>query len=320
MERGSACNPGWIFITEGIRNLIQQADHDAIFSEVDLIHDDPAGWRLADRQADVVVVCGNPKFNTDELGQYCDLGFWSRVERFLDNGRIVVNAFDGATCPYPDMGPVPEMSERLQCIGSNQRRVEFTSRCQLNIARDTLAASLIERKAGVHLLPCSSWWAADQRGVTSRSKTHNIVIAKKVFEHEWVASRLTALRDELAKELPTSLIVHDATDYWWMDKHSPGCGVMCVSDPDSLLRLYAGCFKMVSLRLHATIPAASLGSQVMGIHTDSRYLTSDLFEIRSIGFHEIKDNPRLEFTESVLAPSSEPFVELWKKKVMLETP
>jgi len=58
----------------------------------------------------------------------------------------------------------------------------------------------------------------------------------------------------------------------------------------------------------------------MGIHTDSRYLTSDLFEIRSIGFHEIKDNPRLEFTESVLAPSNEPFVELWKKKVLLETP
>jgi hypothetical protein len=62
--------------------------------------------------------------------------------------------------------------------------------------------------------------------------------------------------------------------------------VLLVTHPRELLRLLARAARVLSFRLHASIPALSLGCEVADVAFDARSLTLRLFGVESIRLDE----------------------------------
>jgi hypothetical protein len=60
-----------------------------------------------------------------------------------------------------------------------------------------------------------------------------------------------------------------------------------VSEPAALLRLYSSLDRELSFRLHAAIPAASVGCEVGMVATDSRPMACEEFEIPTINIGDL---------------------------------
>src|SRR3546814_16229471 len=69
---------------------------------------------------------------------------------------------------------------------------------------------------------------------------------------------------------------------------SNGIDATLISDAGSLLRTYARCNMVVSLRVHAAIPAASLGCEVALLAIDSRALITEPFGIPISPFTDLQ--------------------------------
>ena len=92
--------------------------------------------------------------------------------------------------------------------------------------------------------------------------------------------------------------MHSVDDLRWVLSVNDNVkDIVCIEDPESLLRFYAGVDRLLSFRLHATIPALSVGVKVCNVYMDSRYLTTDIFGIPSVDFTALQDKSFIpEFT------------------------
>jgi hypothetical protein len=79
---------------------------------------------------------------------------------------------------------------------------------------------------------------------------------------------------------PCHVVVHSYADWKWAERLRP----LCLSDPAELLEFYSRVDRMHSFRLHASIPALSLGANVTDYAIDSRCLTLEPFGVASVPF------------------------------------
>src|SRR3546814_5437569 len=85
-------------------------------------------------------------------------------------------------------------------------------------------------------------------------RDRNAIVLLEMRSHEWAPDTIKALQSRMA---PCEVIAINWNDYEWAI--SNGIDATLISDAGSLLRTYSRCNMVVSLRVHAAIPAASIG-------------------------------------------------------------
>lgn len=299
-----AGNPGWFFITDGIKWLMRQVDPDAIFLPVDMIRPDEPGWRMVMQQADCVILAGNPRFNWTEATTYWDWDVWQPILKAIKAGIPFADGWAGGSHP-PPLRRLDEMVAALARLQKTQRLLEFEAQASLCIARDTVAYHLLRRaNPRTYLLPCSSWFAARWHHVAATRKEYHAVNVRRIPGEEWIVDRLVAVQCDLSRERMTYMIAHAESDYSWAKSVRPDIpNLILLNDPESLLRLYARVDKLLSFRLHATIPALSLGARVCDMAIDSRSLAVREFGVQSVPYSDLR---RADFLPSFQPASNEP--------------
>lgn len=273
----TACtgNAGAHMITAGIRQIVQEARPDASFVIVDMLRDHEEHWAAA-RACDAVILCGNPRFSVADFDAWWESGIWSRITSCVDAGVRVIDGWAGACVGLDVPDDLEAQAERLLEIPRNRRALKAARRLHGVITRDPLAARLY-REAGireVHEAPCSSWLAHREFGVLfgweNPPYTHAIVLLA-LHGHPWAPDALSRLSAHLADAYgePAPFICTTWDDYAWAVENGLQ-NVQLVTDPKSVLELYGKVASLVSFRIHATIPAASLSTKVCTLAVDSR--------------------------------------------------
>src|SRR3546814_10493166 len=109
----------------------------------------------------------------------------------------------------------------------------------------------------------------------------------------------TLFRSLQSRMAPCEVIAINWNDYEWAI--SNGIDATLISDAGSLLRTYARCNMVVSLRVHAAIPAASLGCEVALLAIDSRALITEPFGIPISPFTDLQSRSE-EHTSELQSP------------------
>lgn len=288
-NRTANINPGCHYITDGIRWLIRRIDPTAQFLPIEMLEDDPAGWDVALSQTDILLLCGNPRFNLDKRGVYWDQDIWRRIVQATDAGIPFIDAWAGAAHPFP-LCDDQEMVDAIAAIPKTKMILAHESRAALCIARDRITAQLLEgHNDNTVLLPCSAWYACAEYGVAPAPKDCHCIALRMMPGYPWIIDRALAIQAALERELPTYIVAHLPEDYWWIKARRDVPNLLCLPDATSLLRFYARVDKLLSFRIHASIPALSLGTQVCNVSIDSRSLTVGEFGIESIPFTDLSD-------------------------------
>jgi hypothetical protein len=311
----NACdaNPGCELITAGIRWLLRQVDPAALFSRVDMLTPHPASWTLARAQADALLVCGNPRFSAEGGATWIEVGLWDA----LRCGLPVWDLWAGAAHGLPLL-PLDRMAQRVLANATARRILERERESHTLIVRDKLAARVCELAGLPHaLLPCCTWWSPREYAIEPAAKTQHAITVRNMPGHGWLAGRFLDLQRSLAAERPTYLVCHSVHDWHWLRASAPRVpqDVLCLSDPASLLRFYAATDKLISLRTHATLPAAALGAQVCDLSLDSRSLTCAEFGLTSTPFDALKARTWSPTFQSPVPPPLEPTLQLLRVSV-----
>jgi hypothetical protein len=272
---GVNSNPGWHLITAGIRYWLRREDPEATFTNVGMLEDDPAGWEVAQKEADKIVFCGNPRFNGTEAKVWHDWGIWDRI---LRTGKPFIDAWAGSACAFSDYTDPHKMAQHLLTVGKNRAVLEHEAKAERIIARDKTTELLCKTvNPNTTLLPCSTYYARLEYGIEPGEKNRDAIVLRCMPGHEWIIGRARALQRQLDN---CPIIVHCHQDWKWAMTASP----ICMSDPAELLRFYSHVKTLHSFRLHASIPALSLGAKVVDYAIDSRADALRPFGLTSVPF------------------------------------
>lgn len=270
-------NPGWVYITSGIKRHLRGLGF-TDFLAVDMMADDPAGWREA-RSADLLVMCGNPRFNATEERVWWDWGVWDRINATIGHGVPFFDAWAGSAVPFGCKDPLGT----LLAVEKNRAVLAWESRATRLVARDKDTKALFDTiHPGAELLPCSSSLAPLELGVEPGEKAYSAVILRRMPGHKLKVR-------ELAESLPDPchLVAVNAQDAEAFRDLNP----LLIPDPVELLRFLARAGCVHSLRVHASIPAHALGADVVHYAIDSRADTVTPFGICVVPFTELVGIP-----------------------------
>jgi len=250
----------------------------------------------------VAILCGNPRFTMSTGNAFWENAIWDELVQLEQRGTRVIDGWAGSVFPANSFSPRPdEMALAIMSFPGRQARLEQAKQLHGRIARDP-TMQLIYERAGARstLLPCSSWWARREFGVeVSGERTHDLLIVYRMLGQEAVVKRLAS---QVMSELPLRVVATTWDDYVWMSTYG---AAELVTDPASLLRLYAGARNVLSYRLHAVIPAASLGCNVVAVSIDSRTDTCQLFDIPVLSFQDLDMSEVLHQLQTATPPDEE---------------
>lgn len=283
-DLGPNHNPGCHMITAGVRWLASQAMPGAVFVQIDMIHDDPDGWEAA-RTCDALILCGNPRF-TMNPPVWWELGIWDRLLEAQSAGIKVIDGWAGATHPWEPGASLDVMARRIAKFERNDRLLPMARRIRGRIARDRLMQRIYE-DAGAEstLLPCASWWAERE---LPWEPCKRLRVGSAIVLHgdnpEWLRAGLQQEAERLIEFGPLRFIASTVDDC----KHYAAADlpVELITDCASLLTVYASVERVLSFKIHAAIPAASVGCAVCLVAFDTRSMTCDEFAIPVIGMGE----------------------------------
>lgn len=283
LSAGVHCNPGSLLIEHSVRWLLRRADPQAQFLMVSLRSPDRDGWRTLKRQADTVIWCGNPRLNDSDVGQYCDFGVWRPLLKAIDAGVMFIDAWAGSSYPYAPLDTFEQRYARLAANVKNVAILQWEKRAALVIARDRLAEHLLARHANTVRFPCSTWFARKYWRIEPGPKTQNAIIVRRLPGHPEVVRTALAAREALtAAQKPVILAAHNVADVDWYRRHGCKEPILVLCDPETLLRFLAITDKLLSWRVHASVPALSLGTQVANVEIDGRAAVLDEFGVPSL--------------------------------------
>jgi hypothetical protein len=280
---GPLFNPGCDQITAGIRYLVRQVDPCAVFVPIEMLRDEPAHWQVA-ATCDAVILCGNPRF-TLSPPSYWECDIWHRLAALQAAGVRVIDGWAGASYGHAPGVPNEEKAAAIASLPRAATYLGIAGTLAARITRDPLM-QMIYARAGIasDLLPCSSWWAAREfaiEGATTR--TRNAVVVYGMPGHEWAPDAVRQMVEQTgANSLPVDVICSTWADHTWTA--SVGIPAHCIPDAASLLRVFARSKRVAAMRLHAAIPAASVGCEVAGLSVDSRMDALDLFGLHAVPF------------------------------------
>lgn len=281
-------NPGWGAITGGIRHLIRRADPEAVFYTIDMLRDVPEAWDLAASQAETLSICGNPRLGT-RLDQQYDWTLWERVLALRARGIRVADLFAGVHLaePFPSADAIDAL-----CNYDRARQVlAWEGSLDLVIGRDRLFLDLA-RRGGVAaaFVPCSSWWAHHEYGIQPGRDRQQHAIAVRIPEKtaDWLPARLVEMQRNMSGDRPTLMLTMELADFHRM-REAGAAPLVHVADFPSLLRIFGRTAVLLSLRVHSSIPALSMGLRVANVAVDSRSLTLEPFAVSSHLVSELAD-------------------------------
>lgn len=257
-------NAGWHMINAGIRYLFRQACPEAEFTSLPMLRP----WREEDYQAarscDALVLAGNPRY---DLGKHEWL-YAGVLDQMLAIDVPKIDAWAGGA--VPTRNGVEHDARQLLANPRNQRILEKLKSFHAVIARDDLAQRVNEL-AGLPAvqMPCSSWWAAKEFGVEPGEKQGRVLIAQNVAMVAGIIGR--HYRDGWR------IVATSSTDRQYC--RSIGICAELIYKPREILELFSQTEVVVSCRLHAAIPAASLGCKTSIIAIDTRAQAGDAFGI-----------------------------------------
>jgi hypothetical protein len=285
VEISSTGNPGWHLITAGIRWLVRAAVPEAMFVNIAMLEDRADDWRAA-AACDRVVLCGNPRFSMSKGEDFWENRIWLRLLSLHEAGVRVIDGWAGSSYPYADPWPsIDEMAEAIAAVPFRRRYLRMAKSFPHHIARDRTMQRIYEA-AGVSsiLLPCSSWWAAPEYCVVQGSADWDVLLVHR-SEYDWFVGALHGVAKRMAGRL--RVIAPTLGDYDWARLN--GFKPELITDPASLLRIWARTGRLFTLRVHAAIPAASVGAAVAIAAIDSRAMTCEAFGLASVRFTDLAE-------------------------------
>ena len=319
-QTGPDLNPGSHFITHGIRHLIRLADPEALCFEASLFSYHEKHWRVMLDQADAIFLCGNPRYDRSNQPHFWVSEIWDHFATARTRGILTGDLFAGSASPLPLDTPIDD-AKRLLTYNRNQVTAREQGKLHILVARDRTALKIATETAVDPLLfPCSTWWAKDWLGIAPAPKTHNAIVIPSLNCSGPLIRAMANLEKDFNNGLPTYLVAHMANEFALLNETLPQHQrKICLSDPASLLLFYAGCSHMVSARLHATIPALSLGTAVCPIAMDGRSLSLVPFGVKAIQYPQLLTGSfTLKFYGAPLPirPNPEGFVKHFREKIV----
>jgi hypothetical protein len=272
-------------ITTGIRELVKRVVPEASFTPINMqAHD--LSWSAA-ATCDRIIICGNPRFTMSTGNEFWENGMWDLLLDLQRDGRRVIDGWAGSAFPYNEYAPTSaEMAKAIAAFPGRQKRLEQAAQLHGRITRDSTMQLLYENAgAPATLLPCSSWWARDAYGTEGTQAFYDAIVVYQLRGHEWMPEALARVQFLMTQDLPVKIIATTWPDYLWAQEH--GFDVELFADVESLLEFFAFSRRVLSFRLHAAIPAASLGCEVAAVSIDSRTDACLPFGIPVVRFTEL---------------------------------
>lgn len=310
------------FITHGCKYLIRQADPEALFLPVSNTQYDSGDWKILFKEADCLVLAGMPLYDLGDVRVYWNYDIWEHINTARSLGIPIVDLCGYSSCPLPGAGD-EVMSSKILPTERTQRLLKIQSKFKMVLTRDTCAgmiASTVVPK--VEVLPCCSFYAHKFYGTQRAERRFNAVIYRFLPGQEWVVKALYEVALRLSEERQTYLVFHNKHAYWWAKARLPeSAKLICIYDPESLLRFYARCDKVVSIRLHASIPALSLGCRVLNVSIDTRSNALDQFGVSSTQYPSLKDADfelRFASVSVDVSPRMSQFIKRFRMEIVKE--
>ncbi len=313
-------NPGSILISDGIKALVHLADPDAVLQDISLFRYNALHWQAMLENTDAIFLCGNPRFDPSDTSFFWLTDLLEFMSKAHDQGIKVGDLFFGSAFPLP-LKDIPIMATELLFSSRNVKTATYLAGFDLLVSRDPLSQHICDTEIGDGvLLHDSTFWAKDYYGITSGKKLYNCVSIPALNCTQALVEELVLISFRLGEEKQTYLLCHCLDQYRFIKDHFPNSlNVILIWDPRSLLRFYSHVDKLVSCRLHGSIPALSLGAKVMNISVDSRSAAFDFFGFSSVSYVDLASgNYTLSFNPlpGHLYPSATPFILQFKKKIM----
>jgi hypothetical protein len=217
-------------------------------------------------------------------------------DALLDLPCDVIDGWAGSAFPHNAYNPTPEqMAQAIRAFPGRMDRLEQAAQFRGRITRDITMQVLYESVGAKSvLLPCSSWWAG-AKVPTVEERQENAVVLYRMEE---------GVADVVIRRCPGwRMIATTWQDYMWATER--GMEAELIADTESLLRIFGTIDQLLSFRIHASIPAASLGCKVVTVAIDSRADTVKQFDMEIVRYDELMD-AELNFRKAM--PPSEPEV------------
>jgi len=259
--RGDGFNPGWDMINAGIRHLFRLAVPAAEFVSLPMLRPWDDKHKSTAKTCDYLVLAGNPRY---DMGEHRWL-YAGVIDQMLETGVKLIDAWGGSAVSVGN-GKHHDAAR----LSKNPRNLEIIERLRkfhAVIVRDH-TAQLVNDIVGLESieLPCSSWWAARELGITKRGGNERVLIAQNVSHVS-----------EIVQTPGYRVVAINRFDRDFCKDR--GIDAELVPTARGLLDIFAGCAEVISCRLHAAIPAASLGCKVGIVAIDTRAETADAFGI-----------------------------------------
>ena len=313
-------NPGSHLISDGIKHLVRMADPYAILQDVSIFSYNAKHWEAMLSNAAGIFLCGNPRFDPSETPHYW-LGDLLEFMRKAQNlGVKTGDLFLGSAYPLP-LKSIDIMATELMFSARNINTLAQLSTFDLLITRDAISHTICSAApGGSHLMTDSTFWAKDYYGVKPGKKLYNCVTVPALNATESVLSALYDISLTLQKKKRTYILCHAMAQYFELKSLYPKAdNILLIYNAKSLLEFYSHVDFLVSCRLHGSIPALSLGINVMNIAMDSRSSAFDMFGFKSLPYTSLKKRDQnLTFNRVPVAqhPSATRFILTFKKYIM----
>lgn len=293
-------NPGSQFIVQGLMYLIKKADPKAVFFPVCQDAYINYEWFKIHEVADALIFAGGPRINSHRTSKlYCDWDIWSHIETIRQDSLVpFMDLFLGAShyFPLPENASSRMLAGNLASIPKNKDILENYRGAALVIARDDVASAMVERTyAEVPVLPCASWWARRHWNLprSSKKEWHAIVI-RHLPGNEWIMEKLEKMAETMSNHRSVRIIAHSERDREWVEKSvslSLAKDIEVISESKQLLEFYQKAARVVSLRLHGTILALSMGAQVQHLAVNSGAYALHPFGVKWTSYTRLKEEP-----------------------------
>lgn len=293
-------NPGSTLIANGLMYLIARADKSAKFSFVCQDRYINEEWDAVRSKADYLVFAGGPRINSHPTSTlYCDFEIWDYISQAMDVGVKMMDLFVGATYYLP-LRDKREMIETLMTIPKNEKVLTNYRDMRCVIARDELMQTILTQVLGYDVphLPCASFYAKDYFKIKGAlKKEYHAVVFRQLPGNEWIIPKLCDMLVHLQQEdgKPGHLVAHTEADREWVNEQYPliAKSMKVLGDGREMLEFYAKVDRVISLRLHASIPALSLGARVTNVGVDSGVFAFHTFnEAPSLVFEHLREKPK----------------------------
>jgi len=281
-------NPGDIWIGNGIEWLITQAciqrDIIPVFNYVSLFDRSENIWKMAEERVDAVVVCGTPQFNSEGVSAHF-VPLLKPLTHMKNMGKKVYNLYCGSGTVAHDYTNEEYLVKRMQEPSKDIIKL-YGELFNLIIARDSITHKLLLTQGTKNeQLLCSVFYAKDYYGITPKEPKWNLIVLRGRGDI-FIATRRKNIAFEYEKLMdsnyPTFYVLHGIEEYeMWAKAGLPKEKIICSTAPRELLEVYANANQVLSQRVHATVPAISLGKKVQNIATDSRSKILEYVDIKS---------------------------------------